>query len=138
MLKEPKENLSLYFIATLSNNEIFYESGEFDSWKKLLSYCNENNLTMQKFEIHNSDKTIQMDQANIEYCFAIYDVKANLNSGSSTIKRGYGVVCHYTSGKRCYVEWFDNDSKKRIYAEVLRDNQIPKFYEADIGIRKCK
>jgi len=138
MLKEPKENLPVYFVATLSNDEVLYESGELDSWKKLLSYCNENNLTMKKFKIHSSDTIISMDKANAECFFSVYDVKSNLNSGDSTMKRGYGVVCNHPNGKRSYIEWFDHDSKKRIYAEVLRENQIPKFYEADIGIRKCK
>jgi len=139
MLKEPKENLPLYFIATLSNNEVFYESGEFDSWKKLLKYSKENNLTMDKFEIYDHGEIKQINKTNTKCCFAVYDVKANLNSNQSTMKRGYGVICkHPKNSKRCYIEWYNNDNKKRIYAEVLRDNIIPEFYEAEIGIRNSK
>ena len=135
MLKEPKKNLSLYFIATLSNDEIFYEDGKLDSWKKLLNYCNVNNLTMKKFEIYDNGKIRLFNQSNVEYYFAIYDVNANLNNNQSTMKRGYGSIClHPRNLKRCYIEWYNCDNKKRIYAEVLRDNQIPKFYEKNIGI----
>ena len=136
MIQEPNESLSVYFIATLSNNEIFYENN-MASWKELVAYCKLNNLKMKNFAIYDHGKIKQINHPNGRFYFAIFDVKASLTTKQSVMTRGYGVTCHVKNSQRCYIEWFHWDNQRtRMYAEVMR--AIPAFYENDIGIRNFK
>jgi len=132
--EKPADSPTPYCVVELSNGQVIYESNEYTFWRELKNFCKKNgNLSVKKVSIIVGDKPNPIKKNNARHYFIIRNGRMSLRRGVSEIKKGYGVVCvHPGDIKKTYISWYNDDTGKFLYDEVLRGGS--ELYEKEIGI----
>lgn len=133
LFTKPTDSPEPYCIVTLSDDREIYEANRIQFWRELKKFCTSCGLCVKKLYIVVGNQSTPINRNHIKQYFIIRNGKFTVRGGKVEIKKGYGVVCNHPGGiVRTYIAWYNDDTGKFVYNEVIRGTN--KLYTEELGI----